>query len=87
MPRHQRLTEDLAAKIGVQRDVGEAPDGLTARECHVLQLVAKGHRNSEIAAELFLSEATVQRHVANIYAKLGVRNRAEATAYALKQRP
>jgi predicted transcriptional regulator len=42
-------------------------------------------RTSEIAAELFVSPATVQRHVANIYAKLGLRNRAEATAYALNQ--
>ena len=85
MPRHQRLADNLAARIDTQRDAGEAPDGLTSRECQVLRLVAKGHRNSEIAAELFLSEATVQRHVANIYAKLGVRNRAEATAYALKR--
>jgi ATP/maltotriose-dependent transcriptional regulator MalT len=85
MPRHQKLAEVLAATVGLQSDPGEAPDALTARESQVLRLVAKGHRNSEIAAELFLSAATVQRHVSNIYAKVGVRNRAEATAYALKQ--
>jgi ATP/maltotriose-dependent transcriptional regulator MalT len=85
MPRHQELAEALAAKAGLQIDSGEAPGALTARESQVLRLVAKGRRNTEIAAELFLSEATVQRHIANIYAKLGVRNRAEATAYALKQ--
>lgn len=80
MPRHQKLAEALAAKVGLQSDPGEAPDALTARESQVLRLVAKGHRTSEIAAELYLYAATVQRHVANIYAKLGVRNRAEARA-------
>jgi len=85
MARHQELAEALAAKVGLPSDPRGAPDALTARESQVLRRVAQGRRNGEIAAELFLSAATVQRHVANIYAKLGVRNRAEATAYALKQ--
>lgn len=60
------------------------PDGLTAREAEVLRLVALGRANKEIARELFLSVATVQRHVANIYAKIGVGGRADATRYALR---
>ena len=60
-----------------------APDGLTGREVEVLRLVAAGRTNTEIAAELVVSVHTVERHVANIYLKIGVRGRAEATAYAL----
>jgi DNA-binding CsgD family transcriptional regulator len=56
---------------------------LTPREREVLALVAAGHRNAEIAESLVLSPGTVARHVANIYEKLGVHNRAQATAYQL----
>jgi DNA-binding NarL/FixJ family response regulator len=59
------------------------PQDLTAREVEVLGLLAAGKTNKEIATELFLSVSTVQRHVANIYAKIGAHGRAEATAYAL----
>jgi DNA-binding NarL/FixJ family response regulator len=45
--------------------------------------VAAGHTNQEIAGALVVSRATVDRHLANLYAKLGVRNRAEATIWAL----
>jgi DNA-binding NarL/FixJ family response regulator len=58
-------------------------DGLTAREVEVLRHLAGGRTNSEIAEELFVSVRTVERHVANIYAKTGARGRANATAYAL----
>jgi DNA-binding CsgD family transcriptional regulator len=56
--------------------------GLTAREMEVLSLVATGRTNRVIAAELFISEKTVARHVSNIFTKLGVASRAAATAYA-----
>ena len=59
------------------------PHGLTAREVEVLRYLAGGRTNDEIAEELFVSVRTVERHVANIYAKIGARGRANATAYAL----
>jgi DNA-binding NarL/FixJ family response regulator len=59
-----------------------AVGGLTAREVQVLALVAAGRSNREVAAELFLSEKTVERHVHNILTKLGVGSRTAAAAYA-----
>jgi DNA-binding CsgD family transcriptional regulator len=58
------------------------PDGLTAREVEVLRLLATGHSSREMAATLVISEATVTRHITNLYAKIGARSRADATAYA-----
>ncbi|WP_114907815.1 helix-turn-helix transcriptional regulator [Ornithinimicrobium murale] len=58
------------------------PTGLTAREVEVLRLVASGRGNREIADLLFLSERTVARHLSNIFAKLDVRSRTAAAAYA-----
>jgi DNA-binding NarL/FixJ family response regulator len=62
----------------------ELPDGLTAREAEVLGLIAAGLNNPEIAADLFIGEATVKTHINNAFAKIGVRNRAEAVRYALR---
>jgi DNA-binding CsgD family transcriptional regulator len=59
------------------------PDNLTAREAEVLNRLAGGKTNNEIAEELRVSARTVERHIANIYAKIGARGRANATAYAL----
>jgi len=58
------------------------PAGLTAREAEVLQLVASGRTNREIAEGLHLSERTVARHVSNIFTKLGVTSRTAAAAFA-----
>ena len=60
------------------------PDGLTAREVEVLRLVASGQSNPQIAAALFLSQKTVQRHLSNIFAKTGVTSRTAAAAYAFE---
>ena len=60
----------------------QRPGGLSAREIEVLRSVAAGRTNREIAVELGISERTIDRHVSNIYAKLGVSSRAAATAYA-----
>jgi DNA-binding NarL/FixJ family response regulator len=58
--------------------------GLSQRETEVLRLVARGHSNAEIATELALSVRTVEKHVANIYTKIGARGRADAATYALR---
>jgi DNA-binding CsgD family transcriptional regulator len=60
------------------------PDGLTGREAEVLSLLSEGRTNKEIAAALVLSVHTVERHVQNAYRKIGVRNRADASAYAVR---
>lgn len=70
-------------RLGMTRWLGR-PDGLTAREVQVLRLLARGWTNRAIAGELVLSVRTVDRHVANLYAKIGARRRADATAYALR---
>ncbi len=56
--------------------------GLTARELQVLKLVARGDTNKAIAAELCLSERTIERHLSNIFTKLDLSTRAAATAWA-----
>jgi DNA-binding NarL/FixJ family response regulator len=60
---------------------GEAP-GLTRREIEILQLVAEGHSNSQLARMLWVTEQTVKFHLSNIYRKLDVANRTEASRWA-----
>lgn len=57
---------------------------LTQQEMHVLQLVSEGRTNRQIAEMLYLGEGTVRNYVSSILSKLGVRNRAEAAAYAVE---
>jgi DNA-binding NarL/FixJ family response regulator len=80
---------DLAA--AVMRDLGAGTAGrpravgeLTAREQEVLALLAHGMSNAQIAQTLFISEKTAGHHVSRILSKLGVRNRAEAAAHAVR---
>jgi len=72
----------LARRVGLRGAVRAGPDVLTARERDVLRLVAVGHSNSRIGAELYLSPKTVSVHVSRIIAKLEVTNRIEAAAVA-----
>jgi DNA-binding CsgD family transcriptional regulator len=78
---------DIASIAAQARRAGSRePHGLTGREHEVLRLVAAGRTNKSIAAELVLSERTVERHVSNIFAKLGVSSRAAATAFAYEHK-
>jgi DNA-binding CsgD family transcriptional regulator len=61
------------------------PDGLSQREVEVLRLIAAGKTDREIAETLVIAGSTVRRHINNIYAKIGISNRAEATRYALRE--
>lgn len=60
------------------------PDSITPREVEVLALLARGLSNKEMAARLGLSVNTVERHLTNLYPKIGARGRTEATAFALR---
>jgi DNA-binding NarL/FixJ family response regulator len=60
----------------------DAPDDLTPREVEVLQLIAEGLTNTEIAERLVVSAATVKSHVNHIFSKIGARDRAQAVVYA-----
>jgi DNA-binding NarL/FixJ family response regulator len=60
------------------------PDGLTAREAEVVQLIALGRSNNEIAQALYVSQATVKTHINHIFAKTGLRDRAQLVRYAYR---
>jgi DNA-binding CsgD family transcriptional regulator len=72
------------ARIQARADSAGDAHGLSPRELEVLRLVAAGRSNREIAAELFISEHTVARHLQNIFAKLGLSSRTAATAFAFE---
>ncbi|HEX6418219.1 MAG TPA: LuxR C-terminal-related transcriptional regulator [Acidimicrobiales bacterium] len=88
--------EAVFAQLGATLDLEEVaslraapgaldlPCGLTRREAQVLRLVAAGHTNKQVAAELNLSSKTITRHLSNIFAKIGVSTRAAATAFAFE---
>jgi DNA-binding CsgD family transcriptional regulator/tetratricopeptide (TPR) repeat protein len=89
----REAARDAFAKLGAAPEIasmnaaaGHAgfrePHGLTPRELEVLRLIAAGQTNKSIAAQLVLSERTVERHVSNIFVKLNVSSRAAATAFA-----
>ena len=85
---------EIAAALAIYRQLGAAPDvrrltkktvtpgGLTAREVEILARIAAGASNRDVAAAEFITEKTVGRHLANIYAKIGVSSRTAAAAWA-----
>ncbi|MEU0832904.1 response regulator transcription factor [Streptomyces sp. NPDC005969] len=81
----RRLLERVTtapAPAGPVPDESRLPDGLTPREAEVLVLIAEGLSNREIAHKLHISQATVKSHINNLFAKAGVRDRAQAVRYA-----
>lgn len=76
----------LNAKGEVASGSHPAPNGLTSREVQILRRVAEGSTNKEIASEFGLAVSTVERHLVNIYNKIGARGRADAIAFALRHR-
>jgi DNA-binding NarL/FixJ family response regulator len=84
---HERAALEAFDSLGVPAPRGAdnrrpLAGGLTRREAEVLEVVASGASNRQVAAALFISEATVRRHLANIYVKLGVGSRTAAAAWA-----
>lgn len=79
------VVERLLDRLGPEDadDDAQPVEALTPRELEVLQIMARGARNRDIAEELFISERTVKIHVANIIAKLGVTNRTAAVVRAI----
>jgi predicted ATPase/DNA-binding CsgD family transcriptional regulator len=81
-------TGSLTVKpLGAARFSPASPGGLTPRERQIVELIASGRSNKDIAAELVISPATAARHIANIFAKLGFTSRSQVAAWAAGQRP
>jgi DNA-binding NarL/FixJ family response regulator len=81
----QRLIERFVAQAPASEATSAIAD-LSTRELEVLRLLARGLSNAEIAAELFVGEATVKTHVAHILRKLDVRDRVQAVVFAYETR-
>ena len=80
--QRQLLTAVTRGDASPTPDAGALPDGLTPREAEVLELIAAGLSNGEIADRLVVSAATVKSHVNHLFAKIGARDRAQAVVYA-----
>ncbi|MDR1568133.1 MAG: response regulator transcription factor [Streptococcaceae bacterium] len=80
----EQSVNDVMIKSIVKKQEHQLHEDLTARENEVLQLIAKGYSNQEIADELFISLKTVKTHVSNILSKLMVEDRTQVAIYAFK---
>jgi len=78
----RRLIEDFCHGPAPGAPVSAAAGGLSEREHEVVRLIASGLSNAEIAAALYLSEATIKSHITRILARLGLRDRVQITVYA-----
>ncbi len=78
------LAPEAAARLMREVRTPESPESLTERETEVLQLLARGKANKQIATSLYVTEKTVKAHVSSILAKLGVQSRTQAALYAVR---
>lgn len=79
------IAQRILSDMGEPSDPNPTPEPLTEREIEVLQKVALGKSNNEIARELFIAEVTVRTHISRLLEKLHLANRVQATLYALRQ--
>jgi DNA-binding NarL/FixJ family response regulator len=82
---HAATADSIYQQLGAQpsrANTVELPGGLTNREAEVLACIAAGASNRDVAKQLFISDKTVGRHLANIFVKLGVSSRTAAAAWA-----
>ena len=77
-----QLAPEAAARLMHEVRAPDSPEALTERETEVLELIARGNTNNQIAHELFIGEATVKSHVHNILSKLNMSSRTQAALYA-----
>jgi NarL family two-component system response regulator LiaR len=82
---HPTIARKLIRELGQPSDLPPAEEPLTVREVEVLQLVAQGFTNQEIADRLVISERTVRNHVSSDLDKLHLANRTQAALYALRE--
>jgi len=78
----RRLIDQFARRPATGQTNSPSLDEITAREREVLELIARGHSNAEIADLLVLSEGTVKTHIKRIFMKLGLRDRTQAVIFA-----
>jgi DNA-binding NarL/FixJ family response regulator len=76
------MPPELQAELAAQQ--GPAENELTSREREIVRFVAMGLRNAEVAAKLAITEATVKKHLNNIFQKLNIRDRVEVALYAMR---
>ncbi len=81
----RQISAKVRSRLAQPRRNGTAAEGLTERETDVLRAVAQGKSNKEIGELLNITTNTVQVHLRNIFGKLGVSDRTEAVAYAIRQ--
>ena len=79
-----QLAPEAAARLMREVRAPESPEALTARETEVLELLARGYANKQIASSLYVSEKTVKAHVSSILMKLDVQSRTQAALHAVR---